>query len=74
MINKKIDDITIDDIKLLIVNSVCESKSLEYKKELHIENDADKKEFLADVSSFANSTGGDIIFGIEEDDNDKSSH
>lgn len=71
MINKKIDDITIDDIKLLIDNSVCESKSLEYKKELHIENDADKKEFLADVSSFANSTGGDIIFGIEEDDNDK---
>ena len=28
--------------------------------------DADKKEFLADVSSFANTAGGDLIFGIEE--------
>lgn len=71
MINKKIDDITIEDIKSLVDNSVCECKNLDYKKELHIDSDADKKEFLADISSFANATGGDIIFGIEEDDIDK---
>lgn len=71
MINKKIKDITIEDIKLLVENSVCESKTLDYKKELHLDSDSDKKEFLADISSFANSTGGDIIFGIEEDSEDK---
>lgn len=61
MINKKINDITIDDIQSLIDNSACESKLLEYKKELKIESDSDKKEFLADISSFANCTGGDFI-------------
>lgn len=71
MISKKINDITIEDIISLVENSVCESKTLDYKKELHLESDLDKKEFLADISSFANSTGGDIIFGIEEDSNDK---
>ena len=68
MINKMISNITIDDIQSLIDNSVCESKLLEYKKELKIESDSDKKEFLADISSFANCIGGDIIFGIEEDE------
>jgi hypothetical protein len=28
--------------------------------------DGDKKEFLADVSSFANAGGGDLVFGMEE--------
>lgn len=71
MLNKKINTITLDDVKSLIDNSVCENKNLDYKKELHLDTDAEKKEFLADISSFANSTGGDIIFGIEEDDVDK---
>lgn len=71
MLEKKIDDISIEDINSLIENSVCENKNLDYKRELHITNDSDKKEFLADISSFANSTGGDIIFGIEEDSIEK---
>lgn len=29
--------------------------------------DEDKREFLADVSSFANTDGGDIIYGLEEE-------
>ncbi len=33
-----------------------------------IGSDSEKKEFLADVSSFANANGGDIVFGIEEVD------
>ena len=67
MLREQIDCISLEDIKSLIDNSVCENKMLDYKRELHIETDSDKKEFLADISSFANSTGGDIIFGIEED-------
>ncbi len=71
--NKKIEEIQIEDIQSLIDNAVCESRSLDYKQELHIDTDGDKKEFLADVSSFANSVGGDIIFGVEEDNIDKIS-
>lgn len=43
-----------------------ERKTLEYKSQLPSNSDFDKKEFLADVSSFANAFGGDIIYGITE--------
>jgi hypothetical protein len=62
--------ISISDIQELITNSVAESKTLEYKQELRIatapSSDDEKKEFLADVSAFANTVGGDIIYGISE--------
>ncbi len=66
MIPKTFDDIDKSDIDALIENSVNESKTLEYKRKLPEALDKGKKEFLADVSSFANASGGDIIFGIEE--------
>lgn len=64
MIQKKVADIRLSDIQTLIDSSVPESRTIEYKRELRIGTDAEKKEFLADVSSFANTTGGDLIFGI----------
>jgi hypothetical protein len=39
---------------------------LDYKEQLPGGGDPDKKEFLADVTSFANSAGGDLVFGIRE--------
>jgi predicted HTH transcriptional regulator len=67
MINNLIDEIGIKDIQDLIENGVVEGKTIEYKQELVISTDNDKKEFLYDVSSFANAGGGDLIFGITED-------
>lgn len=69
MLYKKLNDLVLSDFQQLIENGVGESKSLEYKRELKIETGDDKTEFLADVSAFANADGGDIIFGIAEDDN-----
>jgi len=67
MIAKNLDQITEADLLDLENNSVAESKTIEYKQELPGNSDDDKKEFLADVSSFANASGGDLIFGIIED-------
>ncbi len=67
MINKKIEEIKESDLQVLINNKVFEGKTIEYKKELPINSDSDKKEFLADITSFANSSGGDLIFGISQD-------
>lgn len=64
MINKTIQDITETDLQDLVDNRVLENKNLEYKQDLNINKDSDKKEFLADVSSFANASGGDLIIGI----------
>jgi predicted HTH transcriptional regulator len=61
------DDITPDDIVRLVTDKISERKTLEYKKTLNIGNTDEKAEFLADVSSFANASGGDIIFGITDE-------
>ena len=66
MIKKKLDQITEEDLQLLKENEVLEGKTIEYKRELNLDSRDDRKEFLADVSSFANATGGDLIIGIIE--------
>lgn len=63
---KPIDSITENDLQTLIDNKVPETKTIEYKESLPKNSDSDKKEFLADVSSFANASGGHLIFGIRE--------
>lgn len=60
------ESISPEYIKALLDNKVSERKNIDYKRDLPGGTDKDKKEFLADVSSFANSEGGDLIFGIDE--------
>ena len=67
MIGKSVDEITEQDLQHLIQDAVLEGKTLEYKQSLPTNSDADRKEFLADVSSFANASGGDLIYGITQD-------
>jgi len=74
VIQQVLNNIAKDDIESLISAKVSESRTLEYKRQLP-EDDTDKKrEFLYDVSSFANAAGGDMVFGIadERDGNGKS--
>jgi len=66
MILKSLENVTEADLQALITNSVSEGKTIEYKQALPGGADTDKKEFLADVSSFANTTGGDLIFGVTD--------
>jgi len=65
MICKTIDKIIKVDILALITDGIAEIKTIEYKAELPKFNDEGKKEFLADITSFANAAGGDILFGIK---------
>ena len=67
MLNKVLEQLELKDLESLIQNSVSEGKFIEYKLSLPGNSDKDKKEFLADVSSFANTLGGDLIFGIKEE-------
>jgi hypothetical protein len=66
MLPARFDDIGSDDILRLIEDEVEERKRLEYKQALNLINTEDRAEFLADISSFANASGGDIIFGISD--------
>ncbi len=68
VLGKHIRDITADDLQALIDNGVAESQTLEYKLKLPGNSDGEKKEFLADVSSLANTLGGVVVYGVAEED------
>jgi predicted HTH transcriptional regulator len=57
---------TAADIAELLTSRPREDRMIEYKRELSIDRGDDVKEFLADVSAFANTGGGTILFGIDE--------
>lgn len=63
-----IDDITEVHLNSLIESGVPEGFKIEYKSEMYGPKDKDKKECLKDISSFANSYGGHLIVGMEEED------
>lgn len=65
MIPVQIYSARIEDIEAL--KATPENKTLEYKQEIHLNSDEEKKEFLADISSFANTSGGDIIYGLKKE-------
>ncbi len=66
MIQKSLDQIAKADVDALVADQTSEGRTLEYKRQLPGNSDRDKREFLADVSSFANAGGGDLLFGVVE--------
>jgi hypothetical protein len=60
-----IDRITQAHLQALIDTQAPESRSIEYKRQIYGDAHSDRSEFLADISSFANSNGGDIVIGME---------
>lgn len=66
MIPRAFDDIDSGDVQNLIANQVSEGRTLEYKRDLPSDSNDARREFLADVTSFANAQGGDIIYGLAE--------
>ena len=65
--NKPLESLEKSDLQSLVENQVPEGKTIDYKQALPGNSDSDKREFLADVSSFANAVGGNLIYGIKEE-------
>src|SRR5256885_15905327 len=68
MIPKNLDQVAASDIDALITAQVREGRTIEYKQALPGGKDEDRKECLADVSSFDNTVGGDLMYGVAEAD------
>ncbi len=66
LLSLSLDKISEADIRQLITLGVVESSYLDYKRDTYGASDADRREFLADISSFANSLGGDLAIGVAE--------
>ena len=67
-IEKQTSQIGATDIEALKAAVIREGKTIEYKQCVAISSDDQKRKFLASVASFANASGGDIIFGIKAED------
>lgn len=71
LFGKRVDEIVANDIVRLVESKVQETRSLDYKLELKLSQDKDRKEFLYDITSLANTDGGCLIYGIEESKDEK---
>jgi predicted HTH transcriptional regulator len=60
---------TLADLEQLIKDDIQESLTLEYKASDSLgRGNAQRNELVKNVSAFANSAGGQIVYGIEEVD------
>ena len=73
-IYRRIDEIDKAFLQSLVDEEVMEDRGLEYKRDLNILIDLpkdvmerEKQEFCGDVSAFANTDGGFLIYGIDQD-------
>jgi len=66
VIPKTLDKIEAADIQSLVTNGDEERRTMDFKRDLPGNTDKDKNELRADVTSFANAGGGDLIFGVDE--------
>lgn len=66
VIPKPLEKIDAADILALVTNGDEERRTMDFKRDLPGNADKDKNELRADVTSFANSGGGDLIFGVDE--------
>jgi hypothetical protein len=70
LFTKPLAEIDESDLQTLVDNGVREGKEIEYKEALTLFSPEQKQEFLNDVSSFANTNGGLLFYGIRESKDD----
>lgn len=59
-------EITKDGLLALIRSRIEEGQTIDFKRALNVSTDQAKRDLCVDVSSFANASGGDIIFGMDQ--------
>ncbi len=52
------------DLERLRTAGFREGKEIEYKEKLNLANDEQKRKFVASIASFANASGGELVFGV----------
>lgn len=66
LFGKALSEVSIDDIETIVRVKIPESRTMDYKLKLHPATDAGNKEFLKDISAFANTVGGYLFYGVDE--------
>jgi hypothetical protein len=64
----QLDAVTHDQVLSLVTNSVSESYDLDFKGALYGTSDKAKRDLGSDVAAMANTAGGVVVLGVEDDD------
>jgi hypothetical protein len=64
LFDRQMELVTEDDLLSLVEDQVREGYQIEYKQTVAFKDKQDKLDFLAGVTSFANTVGGDFLIGI----------
>ena len=67
LLGARLDQLTPEHIASLVGNGVAEDFDLDFKRQLYGSGESDKKALASDVAAMANTAGGLIIIGVEED-------
>lgn len=63
-----VDGLTAEHIESLVENAVMEEFDLDFKRDLYERTDQKRRDLAGDVAAMANSAGGVIILGVDDDD------
>src|SRR5690242_8893342 len=67
LLGTRIEQVQHADLMTLVSDLVPEAFDLDYKSEMYGLTDRDKRDAATDVAALANTAGGLLILGIEED-------
>jgi predicted HTH transcriptional regulator len=70
--HRPLADQTYADLEAFLQQQIGENLTLDYKRELSTSSNRDRAELCKDISAFANSQGGMIIYGVGEDSTDRT--
>jgi Putative DNA-binding domain len=63
-----LDHLVASHLEALVTSGTQESFDLDYKRDLYGGGDSDRRKLAGDVAALANTAGGVIVLGIDEDD------
>jgi hypothetical protein len=66
MLDKRPDEITLTDLENLITTRQSEGQRLDFKLQVDYKGEG-KREFLRDITSLANTRGGYLVIGVQEE-------
>jgi hypothetical protein len=59
-------EIKVEMLRSLVESKIAEGQLIEFKRMINVSDTKAKKNLSAEVASFANASGGDIVFGMDE--------
>ena len=68
MLLQSLERIDEELLQKLCQDGCPESSTLEFKQVLPGKSDKDKREFCKDVVALANADGGDLVYGVKEEE------